>query len=47
MASSIDALEKEKNLLWNSGVVNSDSSILVPYAGDSLAFGKSIIGEFD
>jgi alpha-L-rhamnosidase len=37
VASSLEKLEKEEGDVWNSGQVNSSSSILVPYAGKPLA----------
>lgn len=37
VASSSEDLKKERNLLWDSGVVNSDKSILIPYEGKALS----------
>jgi len=36
VATSLKALEKEKDLVWDSGRVDSDQSVLVPYAGAEL-----------
>lgn len=36
VASSENDLKKEQNLLWDSGVVESDLSVLIPYAGEKL-----------
>lgn len=37
VASSKEDLKKEKNLIWDSGIVLSDQSILIPYGGNDLA----------
>jgi len=34
------SLNRGKNLLWESGRVNSDASVLVPYEGEALSSGK-------
>ena len=34
-------LIKEQNLLWDSGVIDSDLSVLIPYAGEELRSRKS------
>lgn len=36
VASSENDLKKEQNLLWDSGVVESDLSVFIPYAGEKL-----------
>lgn len=36
VAGSEKELKKEQNLLWDSGVVESDLSVLIPYAGEKL-----------
>jgi alpha-L-rhamnosidase len=36
VASTVDKLNKNEGDLWNSGIVNSDQSILVTYAGKTL-----------
>ena len=41
VASSENDLKKEQNLLWDSGVVESDLSVLIPYAGEKLLSRKS------
>ena len=38
-ASSSKDLKAEKNLLWDSGIVDSDQSVLVPYGGEALPGG--------
>ena len=37
VAQTKEDLAKEQNLLWDSGDVNSDQSILIPYEGSELA----------
>jgi len=37
VAETEEDLEKEQNLLWDSGNVDSDQSILIPYEGSDLA----------
>jgi len=37
VASSVDRLQSDNPDLWDSGVVQSDQSVYVPYAGQSLA----------
>lgn len=41
VARSENDLKKEQNLLWDSGVVESDLSVLIPYAGEKLLSRKS------
>jgi alpha-L-rhamnosidase len=41
VAASPDDLKAGANLLWNSGMVESDKSILIPYAGQPLESGKA------
>ena len=36
VAQTQEDLAKEQNLLWDSGDVNSDQSILIPYEGSEL-----------
>ena len=36
VAASKDDLEKSKNLLWDSGFVDSDTSLFITYGGDQL-----------
>jgi alpha-L-rhamnosidase len=36
VARSEKDLKKEENLVWDSGVVESDLSVLIPYAGEAL-----------
>ena len=36
VALSEEDLKKEENLIWDSGVVESDLSVLIPYAGEAL-----------
>lgn len=40
VAASPEQLESGDGLLWDSGVVRSDESVLVPYAGKALESGK-------
>ena len=40
VAASPEQLESGEGLLWDSGVVRSDQSVLVPYAGKALESGK-------
>ncbi len=40
VAQSPHELEAEENLVWDSGVVTSDASIHIPYAGEKLQSGK-------
>lgn len=40
VASSKDDLNSHNNLVWDSGIVNSDLSVLVPYGGEPLQAGK-------
>lgn len=40
VAVSEDGLNTGDDLFWNSGYVESDSSILIPYSGQSLSSGK-------
>jgi len=44
VAASEDALNKEEERIWDSGVVSGDQSVLIPYAGDELLSGKPTIG---
>lgn len=37
VAGSEQDLEKGNNLLWDSGIVSDDESILIPYKGDALS----------
>ena len=41
VAGSENDLKKEQNLLWNSGIIESDLSVLIPYAGEELQSRKS------
>lgn len=41
VAGSENDLKKEQNLLWNSGIIESDLSVLIPYAGKELQSRKS------
>ncbi|MDR2815133.1 MAG: glycoside hydrolase family 78 protein [Proteiniphilum sp.] len=41
VAASEQDLKKEANLLWDSGIVTADGSILIPYAGEALASKKA------
>ena len=36
VAANAEDLKKEKNLIWDSGVINSDQSHLIPYNGEQL-----------
>lgn len=36
VARSENELKKEQNLLWDSGIIESDLSVLIPYAGEAL-----------
>ena len=36
VAANAEDLKKEKNLLWDSGVIKSDQSHLIPYDGEQL-----------
>ena len=40
VATSNKDLKKQRNLLWDSGNITSDQSILIPYNGKDLASGK-------
>lgn len=40
VARSEDDLKKEVNLLWDSGIVSSDGSVLIPYQGQPLSSGS-------
>ena len=40
VAASPEQLKSGEDLLWDSGVVRSDQSVLVPYAGKALESGK-------
>lgn len=40
VAASPEQLQSGDGLLWDSGVVRSDESVLVPYAGEALESGK-------
>ena len=40
VAASPEQLESGDGLLWDSGVIRSDESVLVPYAGKALESGK-------
>ena len=44
VAETEEDLEKEQNLLWDSGNVDSDQSILIPYEGSDLASRVFITG---
>lgn len=37
VATSPQALKKEENLLWDSGIVNDGKSVLIPYEGEPLS----------
>ncbi|MDD3511010.1 MAG: family 78 glycoside hydrolase catalytic domain [Fermentimonas sp.] len=39
-ARSVQDLTKEQNLIWDSGIVDSDNSILIPYQGEKLNSGE-------
>ncbi|MDD2910918.1 MAG: alpha-rhamnosidase, partial [Petrimonas sp.] len=39
VARSEDDLKKEVNLLWDSGIVSSDESVLISYQGQPLSSG--------
>ncbi len=41
-ASNLEQLKSEKNLLWNSGKVDSDQSIQVAYQGKALLSGQKV-----
>ena len=41
VATSPDDLKSGTNLVWNSGKVESDQSVLIPYAGQTLESGKT------
>jgi alpha-L-rhamnosidase len=41
VAGSEKDLKKEQNLLWDSGVIESDQSVLIPYAGEALQSRRS------
>lgn len=41
VAETKDALKREEILVWDSGVVQGDLSLLIPYAGNDLLSGKS------
>lgn len=43
VAASPEQLESGDGLLWDSGVVRSDESVLVPYAGKALESGKTLL----
>jgi len=41
VAESVEDLESQSNLVWNSGKVESETSVLVPFSGRTLESGKS------
>ena len=41
-ADDLNDLKSEKNLLWNSGKINSDKSIHVEYKGDGLLSNQKV-----
>lgn len=43
VAASPEQLESGDGLLWDSGVVRSDESVLVPYAGKALESGETLL----
>ena len=43
VAASPEQLESGDGLLWDSGVVRSDESVLVPYAGKGAGIGKTLL----
>lgn len=46
VAASKDDLEKGKNLLWDSGFVDSDTSLFITYNGSHCNRQRSIFGVF-
>ncbi|MCC8095778.1 MAG: hypothetical protein LIP05_10715 [Tannerellaceae bacterium] len=45
VATNHESLEKEKDLVWNSGKVSSDNSIYIPYEGKPLESRQNITGK--
>jgi len=41
-AENLNDLKSEKNLLWNSGKINSDKSVHIEYKGDDLLSGQKV-----
>jgi alpha-L-rhamnosidase len=41
VAASEDAFNKEEERIWDSGMVQDDQSVLIPYAGNELLSGET------